>query len=335
MKKVIYLYIITFCILFITACSNQPTSHDKEHTYTVCCTVFAAYDWARECIGDQSDIELVYLLDDGEDMHSYQPSVSDIAKITEADMFIYVGGPSDDWVLSLLDSSGNPDQIRVCMMDELADVIKEEEIVEGMQTREEDHHDSDMENAHIDGDDAEEEIEYDEHVWLSFDNAKVIVASIAGALGDMDSLHREQYLERGNQYAERLDSIKASYVDRMESRTRDTIIVADRFPFRYMVDEFEINYYAAFPGCSAESESSFETIVFLIEKAKDNHIETVYVLENADAKLANTISENSIDDMKILVLDSMQSVTEEDIESGASYEDYMIANMDALLEGLE
>lgn len=320
LKKIYKLIPVLTIIMLVLAGCTSVSRERSDGKYTVCCTVFPGYDWARACIGDDKDIELIYLLDDGEDMHSYQPSVSDIACITEADMFIYVGGPSDEWVLELLDSNSNPDQIRVCMMDVLSDSIKEEEIVEGMQADEEE---------------AEQgEIEYDEHVWLSFDNASIVVSYIADALGTMNEAGREQYITRAKEYASRLNDMRVAYEGKMAGRTKDTIIVADRFPFRYLVDEFGVKYYAAFPGCSAESESSFETIVFLIEKARECEVGNIYIIENADDKLASTIADNCPDDIDILVLDSMQSVTVEDIEAGASYIGYMTDNMEALLTGL-
>jgi len=331
MKKVIeIILILTINMLILTSCDGRNDGADAKK-YTVCCTIFPGYDWASACLGDADDVELVYLLEDGEDMHSYQPSVTDIAKITEADMFIYVGGPSDEWVVELLDSSGNPNQIRVCMMDVLSEALKEEEIVEGM-TSKEGGHSREIEAG--DADESDEEIEYDEHVWLSFDNAELIVKAIGVAFGEMDEKHADRYMSNADEYSMKLRAMKENYESKLQSRTHDTIIVADRFPFRYMVDEFDVKYYAAFPGCSAESESSFETIVFLIEKSEELGIHNIYIIENADAKLANTICENGTGDIEVLELDSMQSVTAEDIIDGASYINYMTENMEALLRGL-
>lgn len=323
MKKIITLiFLLTFNMLILASCNGHvPEDVSNTTKYKVCCTVYPGYDWARNVVGSSENFEISYLLDNGEDMHSYQPSVSDIALIADADIFVYVGGPSDEWVEGLLINNGKTGQVRINMMDELAENLKEEEIIEGMQSRESEE------------EDVGEDIEYDEHIWLSLDNAAVIVKAIEREMSSMDGDNASLYSDNSERYISELMNLKSKYQEKIEDYGSRTVIVADRFPFRYLVDEYGIDYYAAFPGCSAESESSFETIVFLIEKADELGIGTIYIIENSDDSLANTIIENSSGDIEVATLDSMQSVTLADIDEGASYIDYMKQNMEAIIQG--
>ena len=207
-------------------------------------TIFPEYDWVRELLGDNSsNADLTLLLGNGVDLHSYQPTIQDVAKISTADIFIYVGGESDGWVTDALKNKKNKDMIVLNLMEILGDSVKEEEIVEGMEAEEEE----------------EEEAEYDEHVWLSLKNAKVICKAITDALCQKDSTNAASYKKILSDYTAQLDQLDAAYSSTVKSASKNTLIFGDRFPFRYLVDDYDLNYYAAFVGCSAETEASLPT----------------------------------------------------------------------------
>ena len=259
------------------------------------------------------------LLGNGADLHSYQPTADDIITIASCDVFIYVGGTSDTWVDDALQEAVNPDMIVVDLMDVLGDQAKEEEIVEGMQGEAEE---------------AEEGPEYDEHVWLSLKNAEKLVTAIRDAISEADAENAETYRANAAAYCEKLAELDAQYAEAVSAAAQDTILVPDRFPLRYLTDDYDLNYYAAFVGCSAETEASFETLVFLSEKLDELGLPAVIVTESSDQKLARTVIEQGQTDAEILVLDSMQSVTDADAAAGATYLGIMEQNLGVLRQAL-
>ena len=287
-------------------------------------TIFPMYDWTHEIIGNQNDnIDLTLLVGNGVDLHSYQPSIQDIAKISTADLFIYVGGESDAWVKDALKNKKNKDMIILNLMEILGDNIKEEEIVEGMQAEEECE------------DEDEEEIEYDEHVWLSLKNAKVICKAIAAALCQKDSANAAKYKTNLSTYIAKLDDLDAAYSTTVKASSKNTLIFGDRFPFRYLVDDYGLKYYAAFVGCSAETEASFKTVIFLAKKMDELDSNYIFKIESGDSKLAKTIIQNSKKkNAQVLVLDSMQSVSSKQAQS-TSYLKIMNENLNVLKQGLK
>lgn len=339
MKKVLSAVVAAFLALgSLTACSSSGTKgNDKLKIVT---TIFPEYDWVMNVLGDKaSGADVTMLLDNGVDLHSFQPTAADIMKISSCDLFIYVGGESDEWVEDALKEAVNKDMIVINLMDELGSAVKEEEIVEGMQ--EEDEHDHD----HEEGEDHDEEhehhheegeVEYDEHVWLSLKNAQVLVKSISDALQKIDASNAGSYKKNADAYIESLKALDADYKAAVDAAGTRTILFGDRFPFRYMVDDYGLTYYAAFVGCSAETEASFETITFLAKKVDELSLPAIFTIEGKDKRIAETIAQNTASkDQKILTLDSMQSVSSGDIKNGTTYMSIMENNLSVLKEALK
>ena len=324
MKKLLS---ILLCLLILAATlagcgSNGSTPDESDGTIKVVTTIFPLYDWVREVAQDDVDIKLDLLLDNGVDLHSYQPTAKDIVDIGESDIFIYVGGESDKWVADALAQSQNKDIIVLDLMDILGDKAKEEEMVEGMQGEEEEEGE-------------EEEPEYDEHVWLSLKNSELFVQKIADALAKVDSQHADSFQNNADAYIEKLSDLDKQYEETVNSGTTKTLLFGDRFPFRYMTDDYGLDYYAAFVGCSAESEASFETITFLANKVDELGLKSIMQIETSDGSIANTIKENTkTKDQQILTLDSMQSVTADKMAEGETYLNIMTANLDVLKQAL-
>ena len=307
--------------LFAKAKKSEKKASAKM---SIVATIFPEYDWVRQILGDNpGQTELTLLLGNGVDLHSYQPSIQDVAKISTADIFIYVGGESDAWVDDALKNKKNKDMIVLNLMDILGDSVKEEEIVEGMEAEEECE------------DEEEEEIEYDEHVWLSLKNAKVICKAITEALCQKDSANSSNYKKNLSVYNAKLDELDAAYSDAIKFNSKNTLIFGDRFPFRYLVDDYGLSYYAAFVGCSAETEASFKTVIFLANKMDELDSNYIFKIESGDSKLAKTIIQNSgKKNAQVLILDSMQSVTAKQAQS-TSYLKIMNENLNVLKQGLK
>ena len=337
MKK--YLFLFSIFALIFTSCQKKSAEMERARAgkITVLATVFPVYDWAKNLAAGSESVSVDLLLKDGVDLHSFQPSAADIVKISTADIFIYVGGESDTWVATALKNAGNENQIVINLMEVLKGFVKEEEVVEGMQT-EEDEHDHSGEEAHDSEDErshaleiaqhTHDEVEYDEHIWLSLDNAIASSGEIARALMEKDEANAQIYMANLVSYMQALSSLKEEYANSFGGKT---IIVCDRFPFRYLTDEFGLKYYAAFTGCSAESEASFETIAFLSVKLHNLNAPAVFVTESADKKIAKTvISSAGVKDCKIVALDSMQSTTFKQAQKGADYLAIMRGNLENL-----
>lgn len=318
--------------------SEKPTAQgDKLKIVT---TIFPEYDWTREILGDQSErAEVTMLLDNGVDLHSYQPTADDLIKIAECDLFIYVGGESDGWVESALASASNPDRAVINLIDTLGDSVKLEEVVEGMQETEHDHeedeeHAHDADEEHTDAD--EQEAETDEHVWLSLRNAQAVCRKIAEKLGEIDPEHEQAYTDNALAYIDKLVALDAKYQAAVDAANKKTLVFGDRFPFRYLTEDYGLNYYAAFVGCSAETEASFETIRFLAEKTDALGLSHVLTIENPNHKIAETVVANtSGKNQQVLSMDSMQSVTSKDVAAGATYLSIMEHNLEVLTQALQ
>lgn len=284
-------------------------------------TIFPEYDWVKQIAGEKSaNIDLNLLMDNGVDLHSFQPSVKDIAKISNADIFIYVGGESDEWVEGVLKSAKNKKLLSINLLEILEGKLHEEEVIEGMECEEDDEEDE-----------AEEEKEYDEHVWLSLKNAKILCNAITEALCQKDAENAALYKKNYAAYSAKLDSLDKEYADCVKNAKRKTVLFGDRFPFRYMIEDYKLNYYAAFLGCSAETEASFKTVLFLAKKTDELKLPYILQIETSDGKLASTILKNSKSkNTKILTIDSLQSTTSSDIKNGASYINSMKKNLETL-----
>ena len=311
LKKTISVFLMILLIagVFTSCGSSDKTQSDKS--LQIVTTVFPAYDWTKEILGDRAeDAELTMLLDDGVDVHSYQPTAEDLEKIASCDLFIYVGGESDEWVEDALKSKTNKNRVEINLMDALGDSVKEEEEVEGMQSEEEHEHE---------GEEAEsEEPEQDEHIWLSLRNAEVCTQE-----------------DNATAYKEELTGLDKEYQDTVEHAKRKTLLFADRFPFRYLADDYGLKYYAAFKGCSAETEASFKTITFLANKVDEENLPYIMTIEGSDHKIAKSVISNTKKKtQQILTMDSMQSTTAQDVKDGKSYLSVMEENLSVLQKAL-
>ena len=281
-------------------------------------TIFPEYDWVRNIAGDNIDnIELTLLCDNGVDMHSYQTTASDIIKISSCDVFVYVGGESDEWVGDAIKEAVNKDMKVVNLMAILDGETVQEEIVEGMQVEE---------------DEEEGGAEYDEHVWLSLNHAQRLVIEIAKAMGEADPDNRQKYEDNAEAYGVTLYELDLKYQEVVNNAGKDTLLFGDRFPFRYLTDDYNLKYYAAFAGCSAETEASFDTVVFLSNKVDELGLTAVITIDSADQAIAKTIIDNTASkNQEILVLDSMQSTKTSD---NRSYVQIMESNLEVLKKAL-
>ncbi|WP_243143505.1 metal ABC transporter substrate-binding protein [Pseudobutyrivibrio xylanivorans] len=302
-----------------------PVTGESNQKISVVTTIFPEYDWVKELVGDNDNVEITMLLDNGVDLHSFQPTAEDIMKVANCDMFIYVGGESDEWVEDALKESVNPDMVVINLLDALGESnLKEEEVVEGMEAEEEE-----------DEGEEEEGPEIDEHVWLSLKNAQTLVKVIADNLSVIDADNSHMYSSNADAYIAKLEALDKTYTAAVADASKDTLLFGDRFPFRYLVDDYGLNYYAAFVGCSAETEASFETVAFLSKKVDELGLNTVLTIEKSDGKIANTIIQNTANkDATVLAMDSMQSTTSQDIAGGTSYMSIMESNLEVLKEAL-
>lgn len=314
----------------VTESSSVAESNSEEtKKLSIVTTIFPAYDWVKQVVGDNKNVEISFLIDKGVDLHSYQASAADIAKITDSDLFVYVGGDSDDWAEDIIKE--NPNLNYINMVDSIGEAALAEELVEGMQDEEE-HDNESEEHANEEGEHEDGEEEIDEHVWLSIKNAETIVSAIEAKLAEIDPDNKAEYEKNANDYLAKLDELDKEYKDTLSSIQNKTIIVGDRFPFRYLVNEYGIKYYAAFKGCDAGSEASFETVKFLANKMDELNMTDIFIIDGSKGDLAKTIVENTKDkNAKVLVLDSMQSTKSSD---NASYLDIMKKNLEVLKEVL-
>lgn len=323
------------------ASSAESSAAASGKKLKIVATIFPEYDWVRQILGDEAkNAELTLLLDNGVDLHSYQPTADDIAKISECDLFIYVGGESDGWVKDALKEGKNPDRKVINLLEALGNNTKEEEVVEGMQAEEEEHESTAAGESAAAGESSEAEEEegpeYDEHVWLSLRNARELCETIAEDLKSLDSAHASVYDANLKKYEGELDALDQQYQKAVNAAGNKTLLFGDRFPFRYLVDDYGIKYYAAFVGCSAETEASFETVSFLAKKMDELGLKHVMTIEGPDKKIAATVIENTKDkNQDVLALNSMQSVTTKDIEGGETYLGVMQQNLEVLKKALQ
>ena len=323
MKKFIALVL---CAVMLAGTLSGCASEDvrKSGRISIVTTVFPIYDWCREILGDQqSGADLTMLLDSGVDLHSYQPTAADIIRISDCDVFIYVGGESDEWVEDALSAEGvNPAMKTVNLLEVLGDLAKEEEVVEGMEAEEED-------GGEEDGP------EYDEHVWLSVRNAEVLVQKLAEVLAEADPVLAEAYRANADAYCETLKTLDTRYTEAVEAGSKSALVFGDRFPFRYLADDYGLTYYAAFSGCSAETEASFQTVLFLAGKVDELGLDAICQIESSDGSLARTVAENTASgEKRILTFDSLQSVTAAEAEE-VSYLSVMLQNLTVLQDALK
>jgi len=380
MKKITALLALLMLVGALAGCGKQNHTN-KTDKLSIVTTIFPEYDWVRAVLGDKADnAEVTMLLDNGIDLHSYQPTADDIVKISDCDLFLYVGGESDGWVDDALKNATNKNMKVINLLDVLGDSVKTEEVVEGMQETEHDHdhdhskevstfeddevqdrslsdwagdfpadmtgeeicehmeghdHDEDKDHEHEEGEEHEHEEEKDEHVWLSLKNAEVFVNAISKSLQELDPDNRDTYAANAAAYIEKLSALDGEYQAAVDAATYKTVVFGDRFPFRYLVDDYGLRYYAAFVGCSAETEASFETVSFLAKKVDELKLPCVLTIEGAQHKIAETIVRNTAEkNQKVLTMDSLQSTSSKDVANGTTYLSVMEKNLSVLKEAL-
>ena len=334
-KKLKGLLIVAAAAFFMCACGNNTQEELSKTTdkLNIVCASFPEYDWTRKIIGQDNDkFQLILIADNGMDIHNYQPSVEDMALIDDCDLLIYNGGISEQWIEDILADSEKKPKV-ISMMECLEADVVEEEIIEGME--QEGNHEHDSEEAEHDHDSDNEETEYDEHVWLSLKNAKKIVQEIGNALKTLDSQQSDIYQVNMDTYLEQLEALDTSYEEAVKEAKNNTLLFGDRFPFRYLTKDYGINYYAAFPGCSAETEASFETIVFLAQKVEENHLPCILTIDGSDKSIAQSILGNVKGEAAIKELNSLQAVSEKQIEEGMTYLSVMKSNLEVIKEALQ
>lgn len=355
LKKIISLFLTAVLVLALAGCSGNSNgssnlstinensssqnssniSKDNTGKISVVVSIFPAYDFSREIAGDKA--ELTLLLPPGSESHSYEPTPQDIITIQNCDVFIYVGGESDVWVDKILESMDTSNMKILKMMD-MVDVV-EEEIVEGMEGDEHDHGTSDEDHNHEEDQDVhssdvdhEEDAEYDEHVWTSVRNSQLIVQSISDTFCDIDSENKELYKSNTAAYIEELNELDKEFEEVVSKSKYNTIVFGDRFPLRYFADDYGLTYYAAFPGCSSETEASASTVAFLIDTIEELGLPVVFHIEFSNERMADAISEST--GAKSLLFHSCHNVSKDDIEAGVGYIDLMKQNVINLEEAL-
>lgn len=314
MKKFISVIIVA-ALAALSFCSCD-SSVVKKDALSIVCTTFPQYDYLKNILGSEENLTL--LLDNGGDLHSYEPTARDIVTISTADLFVYVGGNSDKWVENTLRSAGNANLKTVALI-ELTETY-EEEFVAGMEHHHEHEHEHD------------EHCTPDEHIWLSLRNSAKITQALCDTVCEIDNKNAPIYRENTKKYISELNALDKEYKSVVEAAKRKTVLFADRFPFRYLVEDYELTYYAAFAGCSSESEASFQTMAFLIDKTKELSLPVVLTIDGSDGSIAKTVCNET--GAKAAMLDSCQSVSAQDIANGASYLKIMKNNLEVLKEAL-
>ena len=313
MKKIISILLCAAIMLGITACGSADVK-SSDGKISVVATIFPEYDFARAVAGDNANIKM--LVSPATEIHSFEPSPQDIAAVQNADLFIYIGGEGDAWVEKIL-SAVDTSKMKVLKMMDTVSVV-EEEIVDGMEAEEEES-DSD-------------EIEYDEHIWTSPKNAIAMVNAICGAISEIDRENADIYAENAAKYNAEIQAVDDEIKQVVDAASKKMLVFGDRFPFRYFADEFGLSYYAAFPGCSGETDASAATVAKLVKRIEENNLPAVFYVELGNHAMADSIANQT--GTKALMLHSCHNVSKEDFDNGVTYVDLMKNNGEALKEGL-
>lgn len=326
MKKILSVF-LTLILIFTVLCAcssgkntqqtsslntSDTTSGTDGKKLNVVCTIFPQYDFCREIAGDKIDLTL--LLDSRTDLHSFEPTSEDILKISNCDLFINIGGESDDWADDVIRSAQNGSLCVLSLMDTVE--THDEEALESQQEEEEE----------------EDEHEQDEHIWTSLQNAVKMTQAVTEKLCALDPDNADTYRANASAYIGKLSDLEKQYADTVNDAKTKTLLFADRFPFRYLAEDYDLDCYAAFSGCSAQSEASFETMAFLVGKVKEENLKYILMIDGSDGSVAKSVSRQS--GAEIRTLNSCQSVSPEDLENGVSYLSIMRQNLAVLKEVL-
>ena len=340
MKKiaVFAMFVLAAALTFVACSAESNEKAPAQKKVSIVATIYPQYDWLKNILGDRLDaVNLKLLIKNGTDLHSYKPSAQDIAAIASADMVVFVGGESDEWIEKALKATPKEGRVQVNLMEALGDRVKEEEVVEGMEHEHHHEHGEEAE-AHEDHDyEHAEEAENDEHIWLSLKNAELLVMNLADALSKVDTARATEYHMNAGLYIAKISALDAQYRAATDSASLKTILFGDRFPFRYLVDDYGIKYFAAFVGCSAESEASFETVAFLAGKMDSLALPAIFTIDGSNGKIARAILDASkkSKETPVLTLNSMQSVTDAQMQSGVDYLSMMQSNLEVLKKAIK
>lgn len=307
-------FILSICLLTMSFGSCAGVADPRgDGVLTVVATNFAGYDFARQMLKDIPDgeVHLTLLGKAGQDMHDFEPTAADITALSSADVLICLGSTAEIWLDAALKSAMNEHVIRVEMM-------------AVCETMEEDH----SGHNHAEGESCSSLIGADEHVWLSPKNAIVIAKAIGKALCEADAANSERYATAAGAYGKELEALWQAYLDMKAGAVRDTIVIADRYPFAYLMRDLGLTCHAAFPGCSSETSASFATQTFLIEKTKELALPCIFMIEGSDGKVASVVAAET--GTEVLTLNSIQVVTDRSV----TYIDIMKGNLDALKKAL-
>lgn len=311
-KKIKYLSIILliFIVSSLTGCDKKNIDNDK---LTIISTSFPGYDFVRAITRDSENVDVKMLLKPGSETHDFEPTPQDIINIKNSDIFIYVGGDSDEWIEDVLNDI-DVSKTKIIKLMDLVDLV-EEEVIDGMEDDEE-----------------SEEIEYDEHVWTSPINAITITNKLKDEIVKIDNNKKELYENNADKYIKELTDIDIEIRNILATTKRKEIVFGDRFPIRYFTDEYGLEYYAAFPGCSEQTEASAKTIAFLIDKVRDDEIPVVFHIELANGKIADAIAKET--GAKVLEFHTAHNISESDFNAGITIVDIMKNNIEVLKEAL-
>ena len=312
MKKIVSLIMALALCLTLFGCQKAD---EATKGISVVCASFAEYDWVKNLTAN-TDARVTLLADNGADMHSYQPTAADVLSIGKADLVVYNGGTADEWMTAAIKNSGfSATAVRIM------DAVGKNLIHIG--------HHEDEDAAHVHGD-------YDEHVWLSLNNAVTACGVIAQKLMEADPDNKPTYMANLTEYTASLMTLNNKYKTLFGEMQNKMVVIADRFPFLYMMNDYGIAYNAAYEGCSAETEAGFEKVLSLAKTVDEQGISTIFIMEGGTDKLAKSVISNTkSQNQSIVTLDSMQSVTKKDIESGKSYLSVMTKNLEALENALK
>ena len=348
------MFVLAAALTFVACSAESNEKAPAQKKVSIVATTYPQYDWLKNILGDRLDaVNLKLLIKNGTDLHSYKPSAQDIAAIASADMVVFVGGESDKWIEKALKATPKEGRVQVNLMEALGDRVKEEEIVEGMQEETKDErrertalsdlslsahgHQGGTKEIAEENHEHGEEAENDEHIWLSLKNAELLVMNLADALSKVDTAHATEYHMNAGLYIAKISALDAQYRAAVDSANFKTILFGDRFPFRYLVDDYGIKYFAAFVGCSAESEASFETVAFLAGKMDSLALPAIFTIDGSNGKIARAILDASkkSKETPVLTLNSMQSVTDAQMQAGADYLSIMRENLEVLKKAIK
>ena len=331
----IIVILFAVCAVFANGIKNKEVVLNDDGNLQIVVTSFPQYDFARAVVKDSADITM--LIKPGVETHSYEPTPEDIQKIQNADLFIYTGGENDEWVDGILDSI-DTDKTKIIRLEDCVNLIEEDETV-GLEVVSTHFHDEDSDSHHGESEDADSEhehssgIEYDEHVWTSPKNAVKIVNKIKDVLCEIDSQNADAFAQNASEYISEINGIDLQIRDIVKHAKRKTLVFGDRFPFKYFVEEYGLDYKAAFPGCSDEMEPSAETVSYLINFIKKENIPVVLYVELSNQKVSDTLSAET--NTKTMCLNSVHNVSQQDFEKGVTYVSLMKENIKTLKAALQ